>query len=164
MASWRDANPGYDHRLFDNRTAWEFLVAHVSAEAARAFQRAVDVHDRCLAPLGADLEPRGLMVYQESLGSLGANFVAAAPQHPVVLRALALAVEAVNRGDHDTVWLSTGPGLLTRAFAQELAGSAAETWSRGVAVLETHELHRMVGVHCPADYKRRRRRAFHIAA
>ena len=78
MASWREANPGHEHRLFDNRTAWEFLLAKVSAEAARAFQRAVDIpqradifrlgylavegglfadaDDRCLAPLGAILE------------------------------------------------------------------------------------------------------------
>ena len=174
MATWRDAHPDHEYRLFDNRTAWEFLDKNVSAEAARAFQRAldtpqradifrlgllaaeggvfVDADDRCLTPLPAEFESHALVVYQETLGNLGANVVAAAPGHPFVLRALALAVDAVNRGDHDIVWLSTGPGLLTRAFAQEWVSGRDDA-----LVLETHALHRIVGVHCPADYKRRRR-------
>ena len=32
-----------------------------------------------------------------------------------------MAVTAVNRGDQDLIWLSTGPGMLTRAFAIEWA-------------------------------------------
>jgi hypothetical protein len=94
--------------------------------------------------------------YQEHLGSLGANFIGAAKQHPVILRAFSMALEAVNRGDHDTAWLSTGPGLLTRAFAQTLLGSGSKEWRPQAIVLESHTLHRIVGVHCPANYKSRR--------
>ena len=39
----------------------------------------------------------------------------------MIARALDLATAAMNRGDNDIPWLATGPGLITRAFAQVLA-------------------------------------------
>jgi hypothetical protein len=79
----------------------------------------------------------------------------ASPGHPVIARALADAIAALNRGDSDSLWLSTGPGLITRAFALELAQSPLrpEAWLRGVCVLERFELLRAVAVHCFARYK-----------
>ena len=74
--------------------------------------------DRCIAPI-ATLDPggRALIVYQEDLGSIGNNFIGARPGHPVIQRALSNGAAAINRGDSDILWLSTGPGLLTRSFA-----------------------------------------------
>ena len=92
--------------------------------------------------------------YQESYGTLGTNFIGAAPNHPVILRALKLAAAALNRGDRDIAWLSTGPGLLTRAFVQRVAEVGAEECMRRTVVLELHALQRAVGVFCPARYKR----------
>jgi hypothetical protein len=54
---------------------------------------------------------------------LGNNFIAATAAHPVITRAVELAAAAMNRDDKDLVWLSTGPGLFTRAFAQVWAES-----------------------------------------
>jgi hypothetical protein len=51
--------------------------------------------------------------------------MAATPEHPVILGALELGAAAINRDDTDLIWLSAGPGLLTRAFAQVWAEQRA---------------------------------------
>jgi len=70
-------------------------------------------------------------------------------------RALELAALAVNRGDADTVWLSTGPGLLTRAFAQVFTETAdvAGFLERNL-VLDRWRYRRVVAEHCRVQYKR----------
>ena len=56
------------------------------------------------------------VAFQEDFGTLGNNFLGAPPNHSVICLALRLCTEAVNRGDTDFLWLSTGPGLLSRGF------------------------------------------------
>jgi len=53
----------------------------------------------------------------------------------VEFAALQLATEAINRGDDDLIWLATGPGLITRAFAQTLAMSRKQNISMRMAAL-----------------------------
>lgn len=96
------------------------------------------------------------VVFQEEYGPLGNNFIGVTPNHPVIKTALALAVEAVNRGDRDIVWLSTGPGLLTRAFALTLAAGQKDELSRS-AIFTVGQIQRFLGLHCPAAYKSTRR-------
>ena len=85
-----------------------------------------DADDRCIAPLERIAPPgAALVVYQEEYGTIGNNVVGATPGEPVIGAALALAVATLNRGDADIVWFSTGPGLMTRALAQDLAAFAA---------------------------------------
>ena len=62
------------------------------------------------------VEAPTLVVHQEDYGSIGNNFIAATPDHPVLIRALEMATIAIKRGDTDLVWLSTGPGLLDSGF------------------------------------------------
>jgi mannosyltransferase OCH1-like enzyme len=92
-----------------------------------------------------------LVMYQEDHGTLGNNFMAARPGQLVVLRALEMAVTAVNRGDADIVWLATGPGLLTRAFGQVVTTQGELA---GVVVLDRRALFQAVAIHCAAGYKR----------
>jgi tetratricopeptide (TPR) repeat protein len=175
MASW-NGEAGFTYHLFDERTAETFLRRNAGRDVARAFRRAghaaqradifrlawlakegglyADADDRRLAPL-ADLVPdgAGLVAYQENYGSIANNFLAAMPGHPVIVRALDLATIALNRGDKDFVWLSTGPGLMTRAMAQVLAEDEDGAVSSGILVRELHEMRRLVEIHCPVDYK-----------
>jgi len=65
-------------------------------------------------------------------------------------------VAAINRGDSDIVWLSTGPGLLTRAFAQWLPDNAPAV-PDGTIVLDRHELFQAVAPGCMTGYKTTRR-------
>jgi tetratricopeptide (TPR) repeat protein len=173
MGSWREANPEYEYKLFNELTALEFLAARFPEGVVKAFSRVrekaqkadifrlamlsaeggvyADADDKCLQPIDSIVsETAELVVYQEDHGTLGNNFIAARPGQKVVTRALEMAVEAVNRGDGDIVWLATGPGLLTRCFGQFLAAGVPP----GVVVLDRRELFQAVAIHCAAGYKR----------
>jgi len=175
MESWKHHNPGFTQICFDDDAARGFLRTHHPSEVLRAYVRArqpaqkadifrlaylshcggvyIDADDRCFAPIDELLTSGNeLVLYQEDYGSLGNNFIAAIDHHPVLLRALAWATDAVNRGDNDLVWLSTGPGLLSRAFATVWAEQA--DWLANTTVLALGELQRKVGLHCPVRYKR----------
>jgi len=177
MQSWRDYNPDYSFTVYTDTSAQKFMAARFPPEVLLAYRRAsepaqkadifrlaylaaaggiyADVHDRCIGGLSG-IVPHGvqLVVYQEEMGTLGSNFIAAAPAQPVVLTALQLAVNAINRGDRDIGWLATGPALLTRALAQVLAARDPAAIPAGVVVLERHELFTAVAVHCAANYLR----------
>jgi len=175
MASWDDGEGGWEHRVFDDRAAEAFLREHFAPPVRQAFGRArhpaqradlfrlaylahaggvyADADDRRIASL-ANLVPAGakLVSYLENYGTLGNNFLAAEPGHPAIQHALDLAVAAINRGDHDVIWLSTGPGLVTRAVAQYLAGASAKD-AAAIVLRELHEMRPLVDLHCPTRYK-----------
>jgi hypothetical protein len=181
MQSWRDFNPEYSFSVYNDANAREFLAARFPPEVLLAYQRArepaqkadifrlahlaasggihADVHDRCIAPVRG-LLPRGaaLVMYQEEMGTIGTNFIAAAPAQQVVLRALGLAANAINRGDRDIGWLATGPALLTRALAQCLAARDSPALPAGLVVLERQAVFATVAIHCAANYLRAARR------
>ena len=175
--SWPTMNPGYTWTVFDDATARDFIIAacgklagHLYARITSPAQKAdvfrlaylaarggiyADSDDRCHAPLAAIVPAQArLVLYQEDFGSVGNNFIAAAPGHPVILRALKLALESVARGDGETLWLSTGPALLTRSLAQVLASHAA--WPELLAsltILDRRKLFQAVAIHCLTGYK-----------
>jgi tetratricopeptide (TPR) repeat protein len=182
ITSWRRQHPDYEHVLFNDTAAVNFLRMYGLQAALQAFCRGstpahradilrlaylsslggffVDADDRCLARLDTFVSASVDFVgYQESYGTVGINFIGAAPGHPMMAGALDGAVTAVNRGDHDVAWLSTGPGLLTRCFAEMLsAGNAANLLGR-TRLIELWEVQRAVGIYCPARYKQQNRRS-----
>ena len=153
---WRDRLIGFfDAEVLSRHPAW---LEHIRQNQQPAFMgdlqrkaRAAGLWNLALP----DLAPEGmaLVAYQENYGSIANNFLAASPAHPVILRALDLAATALNRGDKDFVWLSTGPGLITRATAQVLAEDEDGTVVAGILVRELHEMRWLVEIHCPVDYK-----------
>jgi tetratricopeptide (TPR) repeat protein len=177
MRSWQAMNADYSVRIFNDRTAQAFLSSQYSpavlaayrcatepAQKADIFRLALlavaggvytDADDRCLAPLAAIIPAAANFVtYQENLGSVGNNFIAAVPRHPVLLNALQMVVTAINRGDTDTIWLLSGPGLLSRALAFFLAHSdIADRLPDGMDVLDLPGLHQAVAEHCLVRYK-----------
>ncbi len=178
MAGWREQHPDYAYTKFSDQEAQAFLKqaflpgvlgayrrAYPAAQKADIFRLAwlyavggvyIDADDRCVAPVTELLAGGAALIgYQEEYGTLGNNFLAAAPQHPVIGRALREAVGSVARGDQDIAWLSTGPGLLTRAFAETLASEALmpNVWLGHVAVIERHELRRFTVPHAATAYK-----------
>lgn len=176
MRSWGDTHSDYKHIVLNDETADNFLRANYRDEICRTFHRGrepgqradilrlaylaseggyfIDSDDKCLARLDTFVPAQAEFAgYQDNYGAIGSNFIGAKPGHPVIALALENAVRAVNRGDRDIMWLSTGPGLLTRAFTQVL--SVAETdWLSRVHLLELWELQRAVGIYFPAHYKR----------
>lgn len=176
LRGWREANPDLEVERFDDAAAARFLAAG-PAGAAQAFARArepaaradllrlawlhrrgglwMDADNRCLGPAAPWIGGgAGFLGYQEPLGSLAKDVLGAAPGDPVIGRALAGAVAAVGRGDDESIWLSTGPGLLTRAFAAVAAEQPApDAWLRGRRILAASEVLGGVGIGSHAAYK-----------
>jgi hypothetical protein len=94
---------------------------------------------------------------QDEYGALSNNFIGATTSDPTMSLALQTAADEVNRGDHGMIWLTTGPGLLTRAFARALSSS-----NKGLRVLEHVSIFRLaqlqpfVAFWYPLAYKRDR--------
>lgn len=177
MESWRFHNPGWQHvhhtdrtardtldRLADPRLRRAYRVARKPAQKADLLRLALlfheggvyaDADDRCEAPLDDLVAGRSFVVAQEERGSIGNNFIAAVPGHPLVGAALELAIVAMLRGDADTIWLSTGPGLLTRALATHLAASETNRseLGRSLVVMRRPDLRRFCVPHCHIAYK-----------
>ncbi len=182
MQSWRQHHPDYECILFNDTSARAFITANFSSDVLQAYVQArhpaqkadifrlaflcasggfyADADDRCLAcienivPAGADF-----VSYQEDFGTIGNNFLGVVPGHGVIRHALDLGALALNRGDSDTTWLATGPGLITRAFAQVLAESEhPDKWLERNIVLERWQYHRAVAEHARVQYKRSPRR------
>src|SRR5262249_25296411 len=175
-------HPDFEYIIFNDKSAQEFIAAHFPSAVINAFvrvreaaQRAdlfrlaylsvaggyyVDADNRCLSRIDLDgPNHAGLCLYQEDYGTIGNDFLGTIAGHPVVQRALDLAVTAVNRGDADMLWLSTGPGLITRAFAQTIAASdlKASDWLGSTTVMDLWEVQRFVGLHCVLPYKKTKR-------
>jgi mannosyltransferase OCH1-like enzyme/predicted Zn-dependent protease len=175
MQTWQEMNPSYEIHRFDRRTAAHLLIKHFPPTVLQAFKNCrdvaqkadifrlawllasggvyVDADDRCLKPLD-DLLPEGtnLFLYQEDIGTLANDIIAATPSNSVIKTALDLAVVAINRGDPEIAWLSTGPALITRAFVQTTLAEADEMLP-GAVIFDRRRLHQYVAVHCSAGYK-----------
>ena len=179
--SWTRNTPGIEHTIFDMATAKAFLAERTSRPTQRAFSRAVDpaqrsdvfhlawlateggiVADpatRCLGPAGALLPPGAdLVVVQGAAGSLETDFIAARAGHSVIELALDEAVAAINRGDNDTRWLSTGPALLTRVFVRLVPVDTADVAPpHGAVALDRTELSQVVATGCATLHRPRQR-------
>ena len=178
MGSWGRLYPRFDLRRFDDARARAFLARFHPAEVQAAYHRSrqpaqkadifrlaylysqggfyADADDRLVGDLEELRFPgAGLVLYQEDIGTIGNNLIGAVPGHPLIGGALRSAVEAINRGDTDILWLSTGPGMLTRAFAGLLADPGREPLAAldDAVVLEHAELQRTVSIHCLVGYK-----------
>lgn len=175
MAHNRALNPDYAFHVHDLAKARRFLKDRDETEALRAFELAplaaakadifrlavlwheggvyMDADDRCIGSLN-DIVDRhlSLIAYQEEYRSVGNNFLAVAPKHPVIRDALDDAAAAFRGSIGETLWLSTGPGAITRAVAAygtECDGSL----SSGIWIMPRHRLSRSIAAHVTLSYK-----------
>jgi tetratricopeptide (TPR) repeat protein len=178
MLTWRDLNPTFQYQRFNDQSAKEFIRENYQNDVYTAYCRAqepaqradifrlaylaknggvyADADDRCIDSLDNFIKSGvNFAAYQEDFGTIGNNFLCASASHPVIAHALKLATVAVNRGDSDFLWLATGPGLLTRSFAEFISSCGEDTsWQTCTAVFGMGELQRRVGIHCRVGYKR----------
>ena len=175
MAEARDLNPGYTHRIFDQRAAAAYLREKGEVQALRGFQLArnpagkadilrlavlyheggiyIDADDRCVSGLDALVDHHlRFMGVQEQYMSLGNNFLAATPGDPILRAALDEAAVAFNGPSGESLWLSSGPGAITRAAA--LHGTNDDgSLASGVRILPTHTIRKIVAPHISVSYK-----------
>jgi mannosyltransferase OCH1-like enzyme len=182
LRTWVETHPGYAYCRFDNATARDYLGAHYPKEVLSAYRHArhpaqasdlfrlayllreggfyIDADDRCVGPLATVTTPGIILIgYQEQYATLGNNFLGCMPGEAVIGRALMLAVETLNRGDSEAIWLATGPGLLTRAFTDILTQQGTEwrTWLEPRRILDRNELSAVSWSHSISGYKNTRR-------
>jgi tetratricopeptide (TPR) repeat protein len=181
MRTWKNAHPDFDYARLNDQSAQEFLAAQGMLDVLNAYRRArepaqradivrlaylavhggfyVDADDRCIVPLGSFVPPNAVFAtYQEDFGTLANNFLGIVPGHPVIRLALQLATKAINRGDSDFLWLSTGPGLLTRAFAQVVSRAKSEMSEHAApTIFDLGFIAQRIGLHCPVRYKKTER-------
>ena len=178
MDSWRLNNDGWGYELFDTGKAEIFIRSVCPASVVAAYRRTrdatiradifrlawlnhrggfyVDADDVSTGPIREIMTRNStLIVYQEDIGSIGNNFIGAVEGHPVVSTALAQATDAILRGDNDMVWLSTGPGMLSRVFTNWLVADAdsRRAFHDEVIVLDRGESTKVCAPHCQAAYK-----------
>ena len=178
MQSWPAMNPCHSYTVYNDVAAYNFLTTTYGRLAGHLYSRLTspaqksdvfrlgylaarggvyaDSDDRCHAELAAILPPHAhLVLYQEDFGSVGNNFIASVPGHPVMRLAFRLVMASIARGDGETVWLSTGPALLTRAMAQVIAvlEAVCRDQLKTIMVLLRRELFSAVAIHCLTGYK-----------
>lgn len=151
VQTMREHNPGYEHYLANDETAWSFINQHHGAEGTRLFDACfhpamradfwricwlyerggiyVDVDTRAHAPLahiaaGADF--RCLLTY--SIGQpwcIDNDFIMVERRNPVILAILVSMFANVARflrtGQFENIWVETGPGVTTMAVSRWLA-------------------------------------------
>lgn len=181
MSSWAEHNPNWFYQCYSNETASKYILSlsdlllyrawrsvRSAAQRADLFRLAVlaheggvyaDADDRCTGALDAITERPSLLLWQEHYGSTGNNFVAVAPGHPVIKMALSRAVRAILRGDGESIWFSTGRGLLTRCAAGFFAESddPLSLLNGELRILDQHELKAVCSPGCMTSYKTTRK-------
>lgn len=171
----KSINSGWEYQLYNNETARQFLHDHGEGDALAAYSEAslaaakadifrlaclyhkggvyLDADDKCLTRLDNLLDRRlTFTACQEDLTSIGNNFIACAPKHPILSHALKIAGATRNNTTGESVWLALGPGLLTRAIAA--AGTTREgTLRQGIWIMPAYRLNQHVKTAMPLGYK-----------
>jgi tetratricopeptide (TPR) repeat protein len=171
-----DLNPDFTYSLFNQQTARAYLAEKGETRALRAFRLAthpagkadilrlallwheggvyMDADDLCLLPLSEALPlNRRFVGYQEYFMSVGNNFLAVRPGEPAIRSALDDAATAFDGPQGESLWLSTGPGAMTRAVARHLVTTEGEL-AEGVQLLTAGQLRGFVVSHMPLSYKK----------
>lgn len=174
--SWRAA-PGWEHHLFDRRAAQLYLQAHCGPDWARAFRLAnnpaegsdflrlcllareggvyADADDVLTGGLEAVVD-RGagfVAVLEPGLSTIGNNFLAAAPDHPLLVLAAEMACEALLARANETTWSKTGPAMLGRAAALYLARQAETGAAGDIALLRYDDILGRIAIHNRVRHK-----------
>ncbi|MFM9268972.1 glycosyltransferase [Halomonas elongata] len=179
MHSWSSA-PGIEYQRFNTQSARSFLRRTFGADYERAFRQAnniaegadyfrlcylrhhggiyADADDRLYGQLDALLPAgTGMVCFREPFDILANNVIVAAPEHPAIVLASEMAVEALLSRDNDNTWGKTGPGLMTRAIASYLVQATPASDAERVTILPSYMLRRQVQVHIQLPHKKTKR-------
>ncbi len=179
MHSWSSV-PGIEYQRFNSQSARSFLRRSFGANFERAFRLAnniaegadffrlcylrhhggiyADADDRLYGNLDALLPAGvGMVCFREPFDILANNVIVAAPEHPAIVLASEMAVEALLSRDNDNTWGKTGPGLLTRAIASYLVQAKSPSPAESVAILPSYMLRRQVQIHIQLPHKKTKR-------
>ena len=176
IESWRLKNPDFDHLLFDDEKAEQFLLEHCDAKVVRAFRMSnypamradvfrlaylsikggvyADADDLCRHSIAnwfaIDVE---LVLIQEHLGSIGNNFMAAMPNHPFIVAALDRAVDQIL-GKQGDIWFASGPGTITILFCNYYLNELRQLRiAPTINIMDCYTLGQRISIQLPRQYK-----------
>ncbi|MDD2829596.1 MAG: glycosyltransferase [Sulfuricurvum sp.] len=177
MQTWEDYHSGWNIYTFDDSSAKSFIMEHFGASLTQVYRHAkspanksdifrlaalyvlggvyADADDRCLGNVSDIIRHYDFVGYQEHFGSSGNNFLAISPSHPIVKYALDSLIEDYENGSTESVWLSSGPGLMSRSLSRYLAENF-DSFKNGeidIILYNVFELYHTVAFHCFAHYK-----------
>ncbi len=178
MASWHSV-PGFDYQRFNRTEASDFLHDTFGANYAKAFRQAgnvaessdlfrlcylrhyggiyIDADDRRYGTLEALLPSNADMVcFREPFDILANNVIACVPNHPAIVLASEMAVEAMLARDSETTWSKTGPAMLTRAVAHHLLSGNVTAPGQRISILPAYLLRREIQIHIALPHKKAR--------
>jgi len=170
MAGTKAANADLKYRYWNDAAAMQLLSTLDRSEPLRAYRMArqtavradvfrlavlfveggvyLDADDYCASPLHTLLPKDAHFVcYQDEFHSIGSNFLAVTPGHPLIGVALREAAQAIIDGRAETSWLVTGPGLMARVVAGLIAHTPDLRPPTGLTVLPLQVFLRFVHPH-----------------
>lgn len=176
LLDWNRAlNPDYDFVCFNDRDAQYYLLDHDERPALQAYRLTryaaarsdvfrlawlwheggiwLDADDRCRVPYGEFIDHRLWFVgYQEHYWTVGNNFMAVGPRDPNIRDALDEATEALVEAPGADVWLSYGPGAISRALARH-GTDAQGNLNPDIWIMPVHALIPRIAQHVRLNYK-----------
>lgn len=176
LLDWNRAlNPDYDFVCFNDRDAQNYLLDHGERPALQAYRLTryaaarsdlfrlawlwheggiwLDADDRCRVPYGEFIDHRLRFVgYQEHYWTVGNNFMAVGPRDPIIRDALDEATEALAGSPGAPVWLSSGPGAISRALARH-GTDAKGNLNPDIWIMPVHALIPRIAQHVRLNYK-----------
>ncbi len=175
MNANKNMNPDFEFRRFDQRSADAYIREKGELASLRAFRLSkfpagkadifrlvvlfyeggvyMDADDRCLQRLNSFVDTRLRFIgYQEKISSIGNNFLAVPPKSPIIRSALDMASTAFEGGSGESLWLSTGPGAISRSVV--LHGTQTDGYfSEGIWIMTNGQFRRRIAPHVQLSYK-----------
>ena len=181
IRSWRLRNPGYEHLLFSELTATQFLMDHYGKEYAMMFDRChhpamksdffrlayltahggiyVDADEFCnegIEALITSYPGKDLFAsFSETGFFMNNRFICTVPGHPFLVEVLKHVVQdfadSIEAGDKPDIWFVTGPFQYSRTFAEYLLRRDRDVVPR-IGLVYSHELSRYLSSP-PLKYK-----------
>ena len=177
MKSWGVANPEFEYLIFNDQTALAFIEQEFAPVISKAFRMAnhaamrsdlfrlaylyvnggvyADADDMCRHAISPWLEEGpSLILLQEDLGSIGNNFIAAAPRHPFIRAALDQVAKNILEKQGDSIWFVSGPGMLTTLFCQVYLDDLRQCkLPHRVMIKDVYQVQQKISMHLPRAYK-----------
>jgi len=177
--SWIDCNPDYEYTRFSLSTAIAFLEEHYDRHILQAFRSCdqaaaqadffrlaylnrfggfyADMDDMCQKPLDSLIDSGAeLIVVQEQIACFGNNFLGCIPHQTAIRTAFYQAANNLSAYQNESIWLNTGPGLITSAICSDLIPYLTYTdyrlWSKTL-VLSQAQSRQIVNQHIALSYK-----------
>lgn len=177
MNTWKTRCHGFTYEVFDELTAELFLENEGRADVLQAFKAAkhpamkadlfrlaylyarggiyADADDKCRHSIEPWLtNGLDLLLMQEDLGSIGNNFIAAAPEHPLILAALNTVTQNILKKQGGGAWWSSGPAIMTTAFCSMYLDALSQSrLPDGLHVIDYYRTAKRISMHVPRAYK-----------